>query len=108
MKGCSSCGRELPLAEFVRDARRSDGYGAICRTCKAERIAAGRRGERNRRFHPKVWHAGCTRCGEYDRNSYPGAKCRHPGAVQGALELNGGNRCTFIPEGHPEHPDASQ
>lgn len=98
MKVCTGCGREFPLAEFVRDARRSDGHAAVCRSCQSERVLAGKRGERNRRIDPRPWHAGCRLCGEYERNSYPGRKCNHPGAVQGVLELHGGSRCTFIPE----------
>jgi hypothetical protein len=104
VKVCTGCGRELPLAEFVRDRRREDGYGSLCRTCKSERVAAGKRGERSPRFDPEPWHEGCRRCGEYERNGYPGRKCRHPGAVEGALELLGGNRVRFIPEGHELFP----
>jgi hypothetical protein len=57
------------------------------------------------RFDPRPWHHGCPECGEYERNSYPGPKCRHRGAVQGAVRLDGGNRSTFIPEGHELFPD---
>ena len=99
MKACTGCGEELPLAEFVRDARRSDGHGSVCRSCMSARVVAGKRGERNRRLDPRPWHQGCRRCGEYERNSYPGKACKHPGAVQGVLELHGGNNCTFISEG---------
>ena len=104
-KVCTGCGRILPLPEFVRDARRSDGHMSICRDCYAERVVTGKRGRRLPRVDPQPWHRGCAKCGEYDRNGYPGRKCRHPGAVQGALRLDGGNRCTLIPEGHELFPD---
>jgi hypothetical protein len=105
MKVCTACGRELPLAEFVRDARRSDGHGAVCRECMAERVLAGKQNGRGRRFDPRPWHRGCRRCGENERNSYPGTVCGHEGAVQGAVGLHGGRRCAFIPEGHPQFPN---
>jgi hypothetical protein len=103
-KICTGCGRILPLPQFIRDARRSDGYASICRDCASERAQAGKRGERKERWDPRPWHQGCSECNEHPRNDYPGRKCRHPGAVQGALRREGGSRATFIPEGHVQFP----
>ena len=104
MKVCTGCGKELPLAEFVRDARRVEGHGAHCRACQSERVLAGKRGDRKPRFDPRVFHIGCRLCHEHPRNAYPGRKCRHRGAEQGALRLGRGEHWTFVPEGHPEFP----
>ena len=104
-KVCTGCGRVLALAEFVRDRRTSDGHQAVCRTCMSERVLAGKRNGRLDRWDPRPWHRGCSECGEYERNNYPGRKCRHRGAVQGATRLDGpGNRVTFVPEGHELFP----
>lgn len=105
-KVCTGCGRVLALAEFVRDARTSDGRQTVCRSCMSERVLAGKRNGRVDRWDHRPWHRGCSTCGEYERNNYPGRKCRHRGAVQGATRLDGpGNRVTFIPEGHELFPD---
>jgi hypothetical protein len=103
VKVCAGCGRELPLTEFVRDARRSDGHGAVCRECMSDRVASGKK-VGGRRFDPRPWHRGCRRCGEYERNWYPGRACHHPGSEQGALMLLSARRASFLPESHPEFP----
>jgi hypothetical protein len=105
LKVCRDCGQELPLSDFVRDARRQDGHTTLCRRCKSKRVTAGIERKILESFDPRPWHRGCPRCGEYDRHSYPGPKCQHPGAVQGALLRYGrGNLSCFIPEGHERFP----
>lgn len=84
---CTICREELPLEEFVRDSRRPDGYASMCRSCKSERIAAGRRGEKQEVvLEPGWWHKGCADCHEHPGNWYPGPACKHRGAVQGRAE----------------------
>lgn len=104
LKTCTKCSEELAASEFVRDRRRPDGLGSWCRGCMAAKVSAGKRGELEPRYDSEPWHRGCARCGEAVRNQYRGPKCRHPGAVQGVLELDRGDLCWFIPEGHPRYP----
>lgn len=35
-KKCTKCGRELPLAEFYKNPKTSDGYNTICKECCKE------------------------------------------------------------------------
>lgn len=35
-KVCSCCGNELPITAFNKHGRSKDGYGSVCRACKAK------------------------------------------------------------------------
>lgn len=53
VKVCTGCGRELPLPDFVRDRRASDGHTSVCRSCQSARVLAGKRKARQVRFDPR-------------------------------------------------------
>ena len=36
MRVCRYCEQELPLADFVKNARKSQGYDYLCRQCKKD------------------------------------------------------------------------
>ena len=39
-KVCKSCGRELPLEQFAKSVKSTDGYQSMCRECMSARIKA--------------------------------------------------------------------
>lgn len=41
-KTCKQCGQELPIENFAKNLRSSDGYMHICNECWAKNKAAGR------------------------------------------------------------------
>lgn len=54
LKGCSRCGRDLPLGEFYESSTSPDGRRAACKPCtraaSAVRYARNREAARNRRY----------------------------------------------------------
>jgi hypothetical protein len=67
-KLCPQCKRMLPLTEFHRNARRSDGLAFYCRRCAAERSEASRRkrGIQPRRQSTEPVPAGSKWCPDCD------------------------------------------